>query len=91
MILSQLVHEPQTLDPVLNMLARWFVDVNFDDFFVANNCDFRNGCGHFWYPELTCGRAVASIVTGPFWHLGDALGGHESSRKNTWGSESDFH
>ena len=58
----------------------------------SNNCDFRSGCGHFWCPKLSFGRPGGSILApwGKLWHLGGALGGHRSSRKDILGSRVGF-
>ena len=73
------------------VLARWILDVSFQVIF-SNNYDFRSGCSHFWCPKLSVGRPGGSILVpwGPLWHLGGALGGHRSSRKDILGSRVGF-
>ena len=47
------------------VLARLFLDVNFQVTFLTHNYHFGHGYGHFWYPNLSFGRPGA-----PLWHPG---------------------
>ena len=75
------------------MLARWFLDVGFQVPVLkidvisglgavisgAQNYHLAGLVAPFWHPGA------------PLWHLGGALGGHRSSRKDTWDPELDFY
>ena len=47
--------------------------------FGAQNYHLAGLVAPFWHPGA------------PLWHLGGALGGHRSSRKDTWDPELDFY
>ena len=73
------------------VLARWILDVFFQVIF-SNNCDFGAGAVIFGAQNYQLAGLVAPFwhPGGPLRHLGGALGGHRSSRKDILGSRVGF-
>ena len=44
------------------VLARSFLDVNFQVVFLTNNYDFGYGSGYFWYPKSVIWQAWCSTL-----------------------------
>ena len=71
--------------------ASCFLELGFYCF-SSCSCYFGHEFCYFGCPKPIIWRPVASILPpwGPFCQLGDTLGDHGSSRKDTWGSEARF-
>ena len=55
------------------VLARSFLDVNFQVTFLTNNYDFGHGSGHFWYPKPVIWQAWCSTLA-PWGTMGRSRG-----------------
>ena len=77
--------------PVKCVEASWLLELVFYCF-SSYSCYFGHEFCYFGCPKPIIWRPVASILPpwGPFCHLGDTLGDHGSSRKDTWVSEARF-
>ena len=76
--------------PVKCAETSWLLEVGFYCFSIAVSLETSFAISGM--QNLSFGRAVASILPpwGTFCQLGDTLGDHGSSRKDTWGSEARF-
>ena len=61
------------------VLARSFLDVNFQVTFLTNNYDFGYGSGHFWYPKSVIWQAWCSTLA-PWWTRGRSRGTWEQKK-----------
>ena len=77
--------------PVKCAEASWLLEVGFYCF-SSYSCYFGHEFCYFGRPKPIIWSPVASILLpwGPFCQLGDTLGDHGSSSKDTWGSEARF-